>query len=324
MRRNSADLDALSFRQRVMVDVSNISLATSFVGSAASMPLGIAPTGLAGLFHADGEILGARAAAACGIPFCLEHYVDLLDRGRQSGDAAAVLVPAVPDEGPRLQSGTHRSGRGRAVFGADADARPAGHRRAAPRSAQRPYHSAAPDAAKCPRCGVASPPGPGGCCSASAAPSAIWSGVSAAPAAYARWPNGPPRSSMRRPTGAMSSGCAAAGRENSSSKACSMPRMRRLGFAAGADAIVVSNHGGRQLDGAPSTISVLQEIVDAVGGALRGDVRRRHPLRTRHCQGIGAWRARRADRQVVSICAGGRGGGGRHARRSRSCAMNCA
>ncbi len=39
MRRNTADLDALSFRQRVMVDVSNISLATTFVGRAASMPL---------------------------------------------------------------------------------------------------------------------------------------------------------------------------------------------------------------------------------------------------------------------------------------------
>jgi L-lactate dehydrogenase (cytochrome) len=40
----------------------------------------------------------------------------------------------------------------------------------------------------------------------------------------------------------------------------------RLGVAAGADAIVVSNHGGRQLDGAPSSISVLSEVVDAVGG----------------------------------------------------------
>ena len=40
----------------------------------------------------------------------------------------------------------------------------------------------------------------------------------------------------------------------------------RLGVAAGADAIVVSNHGGRQLDGAPSSISVLSEIVDAVAG----------------------------------------------------------
>src|ERR1700743_2268975 len=71
IRRNAADLDAMTFRQRVMVDMSNVSLSTTFLGSPVSMPLGIGPTGLAGLFHADGEILGARAAAACGIPFCL-------------------------------------------------------------------------------------------------------------------------------------------------------------------------------------------------------------------------------------------------------------
>src|SRR6201996_458996 len=71
IRRNAADLDAMTFRQRVMVDMSKVSLSTTFLGSPLSMPLGIGPTGLAGLFHADGEILGARAAAACGIPFCL-------------------------------------------------------------------------------------------------------------------------------------------------------------------------------------------------------------------------------------------------------------
>src|SRR5260370_39370402 len=71
MRRNAADLDAMAFRQRVMVGMSTISLATTLLGSPVSMPLAIGPTGLAGLFHADGEILGARAAAACGIPFCL-------------------------------------------------------------------------------------------------------------------------------------------------------------------------------------------------------------------------------------------------------------
>ncbi|MGP0057567.1 MAG: alpha-hydroxy-acid oxidizing protein, partial [Steroidobacteraceae bacterium] len=71
LRANAADLDALSFRQRVMVDVSSTSLATTVLGTGISMPLAIAPTGLAGLFHADGEILGARAAAAFGIPFCL-------------------------------------------------------------------------------------------------------------------------------------------------------------------------------------------------------------------------------------------------------------
>src|SRR4029077_10430703 len=56
LRRNSADLDAMTFRQRVMVDVSNISLATTLLGSKVSMPLAIGPTGLAGLFCADGEI----------------------------------------------------------------------------------------------------------------------------------------------------------------------------------------------------------------------------------------------------------------------------
>src|SRR5271165_6658184 len=71
LRANAADLDAITFRQRVMVDVSTVSLATTVLGSKISMPLAIAPTGLAGLFHADGEIHGARAAAAFGIPFCL-------------------------------------------------------------------------------------------------------------------------------------------------------------------------------------------------------------------------------------------------------------
>ena len=44
-------------------------------------------------------------------------------------------------------------------------------------------------------------------------------------------------------------------------------------------ALVVSNHGGRQLDGAPSSIEVLPEIVDAVGSQIEVHVRRRHPLR---------------------------------------------
>ncbi len=53
----------------------------------------------------------------------------------------------------------------------------------------------------------------------------------------------------------------------------------RLAVASGADAIVVSNHGGRQLDGAPSSINALPAIVDAVGAQDRGLDGRRHPLR---------------------------------------------
>jgi L-lactate dehydrogenase (cytochrome) len=70
-RRNRADLDALEIRQRVMIDVSKQSLQTTLLGEPATMPLVIAPTGLSGLFHANGEILGARVAEATGIPFCL-------------------------------------------------------------------------------------------------------------------------------------------------------------------------------------------------------------------------------------------------------------
>lgn len=71
LRRNRTDYEALQFRQRVAVDVSSQALATTIVGQPVAMPLGIGPTGLAGLFHRDGEIVGARAAQAFGVPFCL-------------------------------------------------------------------------------------------------------------------------------------------------------------------------------------------------------------------------------------------------------------
>jgi L-lactate dehydrogenase (cytochrome) len=71
LQRNRRDLDALQFRQRVMIDLTRLSLATTLLGEPATMPLAIAPTGLTGLFHANGEIHGARAAQEFGIPFCL-------------------------------------------------------------------------------------------------------------------------------------------------------------------------------------------------------------------------------------------------------------
>jgi len=71
LRANRADLAAIGLRQRVMIDVDKRSVATRILGEDVTMPLAIAPTGLTGLFHGDGEILGARAAQAFGIPFCL-------------------------------------------------------------------------------------------------------------------------------------------------------------------------------------------------------------------------------------------------------------
>jgi L-lactate dehydrogenase (cytochrome) len=69
--RNLADLRALEFRQRVMVDVSAQQLKTRILGEDWAIPVGIGPTGLTGLFHANGEMLGARAAHNFGVPFCL-------------------------------------------------------------------------------------------------------------------------------------------------------------------------------------------------------------------------------------------------------------
>jgi L-lactate dehydrogenase (cytochrome) len=71
LRANRADLDRLRFRPRVLVDVSQRSLATRVFGAEQAMPIVLAPLGLAGLFARRGEIQAARAAERCGTPFCL-------------------------------------------------------------------------------------------------------------------------------------------------------------------------------------------------------------------------------------------------------------
>ncbi|MBZ8141235.1 alpha-hydroxy-acid oxidizing enzyme [Rubrivivax gelatinosus] len=70
-RANESDFQAIKLRQRVAVDMEGRSTATSMVGVPVAMPVAIAPTGLTGMQHADGEILAARAAEAFGIPFTL-------------------------------------------------------------------------------------------------------------------------------------------------------------------------------------------------------------------------------------------------------------
>jgi L-lactate dehydrogenase (cytochrome) len=71
LRANRADLERISLRQRVMVDVADRSTSTKILGEPASLPLALAPIGLCGMQHGDGEILACRAAQAAGIPFCL-------------------------------------------------------------------------------------------------------------------------------------------------------------------------------------------------------------------------------------------------------------
>src|SRR5690606_8580400 len=129
-KRNRRDLEAFEFRQRVMVDVSKQSLKTTMLGEPCTIPVAIAPTGLTGLFHANGEMLGARAAEQYGIPFCLSTMsicsiedvrsatskpfwfqlnlcvdrgfkAELIDRAKAAGCSALVLTVDMPIQGLR-------------------------------------------------------------------------------------------------------------------------------------------------------------------------------------------------------------------------------
>jgi L-lactate dehydrogenase (cytochrome) len=71
LRANRADLEAIKLKQRVLIDVSARSLATTIVGQKVSAPFVLAPIGLCGMQHGNGEILSALAANQAGIPFTL-------------------------------------------------------------------------------------------------------------------------------------------------------------------------------------------------------------------------------------------------------------
>ncbi len=71
LRANRADLDRITLRQRILVDVAERSLNGTILGRPAALPLALAPVGLCGMQHGDGEILACRAAHAASIPFTL-------------------------------------------------------------------------------------------------------------------------------------------------------------------------------------------------------------------------------------------------------------
>ena len=265
IRRNAADLDAMTFRQRVMVDVSKISLATTFLGSPVSMPLAIGPTGLAGLFHADGEILGARAAAACGIPFCLStmSICSIEDVRSATQQPFWFQQYLMKDRGFNQELIDRAAAAECSALMLTLDLQVIGERRRDPRN------------------GLTIPP------------KLTWRNawdIATKPAWALKVLFGK-RRTFGNLVGRIGGGSGintlaewTATQFDASANWRDVDWVRsrwpgklilkgvldaddaRLAVAAGADAIVVSNHGGRQLDGAPSSISVLSEIVEAVGG----------------------------------------------------------
>jgi L-lactate dehydrogenase (cytochrome) len=71
LRANRADLERIKLRQRILLDIAHRSTRTTILGDPVALPLALAPIGLCGMQHGDGEILACRAAHAAGIPFTL-------------------------------------------------------------------------------------------------------------------------------------------------------------------------------------------------------------------------------------------------------------
>jgi L-lactate dehydrogenase (cytochrome) len=264
-RSNSADFAKVELEQRVGRDISTRSFKTTMLGREVSLPLAIAPTGAAGMQIADGEIKAARAAekagivytlstvsicsiedvaAATSVPFWFQLYVRrdrefsnrLIDRARDAGCGAIVVTVDCQHYGQRhkdVRNGLTVPIRMTPKFIAGLALRPRwvlgmlGTR-------HRSFGNF-----------VGHVPG-----ATTAAELAEW--MSQQDDLALNWADLPVI--KKRFGGPLVV------------KGILHPDDARDAIAHGADAIVVSNHGGRQLDGAPSTISVLPRIVDAVAG----------------------------------------------------------
>lgn len=263
-RANESDFAKIKLRQRVLVDMTDRSLATTMIGQNVTMPVALSPTGLAGMQHADGEILAAQAAQEFGVPFTLstmsicsiedvaaatqkpfwfQLYVmkdrdfvrNLIERAKAAGCSALVLTLDLQILGQR-----HKDLRN----------------------------------------GLSAPP--------KFTPKHIWQMMT-----RPQWCLG--MLATQRRTFRNIAGHAKGVSDLSSLSSWTAeqfdPKLNwddvewikklwggplilkgildeedaLMAAKTGADAIIVSNHGGRQLDGAPSSISMLSRIVDTVG-----------------------------------------------------------
>lgn len=265
LKRNESDLEALALRQRVLRDVSKIDLSADLFGQKLAMPVALGPVGLAGMFARRGETQALRAAERAGVPFCLstvsvcslsevaaaaakpfwfQLYMvrdrafmrDLLAIARELGCPTLVFTVDLPTPGARYRDA--RSGMGQAGL------------RRLMQVVSRPHWA--------------------------------WDvGVNGKPLQLGNVaPLLGPRSGLGDFLGWVRDNFDASvtwkdlewlrneWRGQIVIKGVLEADDARAAAAAGADGIVVSNHGGRQLDGAISAVRALPPIVDAVGDRL--------------------------------------------------------
>lgn len=271
LRRNIADLEEVALRQRVMCDVSRLDLSTELFGRKLAMPVALSPVGLAGIYARRGEVQAARAAEAAGIPFTLstmsacplaevargteapfwfQLYMvrdrgfmrELLAQAREVGCSALLFTVDLPVPGARYRD--IRSGFSGAP-GPMSQLRRIGQAMLRPHWAWdvgvrgRPHHlgNVAPVLA-----GKTGLEDFFGWLRDNFDPAVDWKDLDFI------------RSEWSGPLVV---------------KGVLDPEDAREAARNGADGIVVSNHGGRQLDGVLSSARALPPIADAVGGQLK-------------------------------------------------------
>ena len=263
-RANEADFQKIKFRQRVAVNMEGRSTASTMVGQEVAMPVALAPTGLTGMQHADGEILAARAARAFGVPFTLStmSICSIEDVAQHAGEGFWFQLYVMKDRAfiERLIDRAKAARCGALVLTLDLQILGQRHKDL--------------------RNGLSAPP-----------KLTLRNIINMA--TKPRWALGM-LGTQRRQFGNIVghvSGVADMGSLSEWTASQFDPALNwgdvewikkrwggklilkgiqdvedaRLAAQSGADALIVSNHGGRQLDGAQSSIEALPAIVDAVG-----------------------------------------------------------
>jgi len=269
LRRNVADLGNIALRQRVLRDMSALDSSVETLGQKFSMPIGLAPVGMAGMYARRGELQAARAAALAGVPFCLSTVgICSVEEVTRGGAAPWFQLYVLKDRGYMRELVRRAKTAGCPVLVLTVDLPVPGARYRDVRSGFR------------------------GLTGMSAFLNLAKDGLTHPHWLWDVWLQGRPHS-LGCIAGALTKGQSVTDFLNWIAdnfdrsvtwkdldwiraewdgpiviKGILDPNDARDAVRAGAQAIVVSNHGGRQLDGVRSAIAALPLIADAVGGDL--------------------------------------------------------
>jgi isopentenyl diphosphate isomerase/L-lactate dehydrogenase-like FMN-dependent dehydrogenase len=266
-RANVEDFDEWLLNQRVMVNVAERDISTTFLGVRRPLPFMLGPVGFSGLFAPHGEILAARAAHAAGIPFCLSNFgIASLEKLRAATTGPIWFQLYVQKDRSLAEAFMQRAERaGVEALCVTVDTTIGGVRERDNRNGFRNATHVTPRIAV----GLLARP--------------LWC-LRMAMAGTPRIGNLSDRPEFGNKV--LEQATRLGGQMDATLSWTDLARIRERwrgklvikgilnaedalrAADCGADALVVSNHGGRQLDCAPSTISVLPEIVQAVGGRL--------------------------------------------------------